>query len=96
MKVTDAVNLAINYAADLPKLKGGKKPTLEEVEFEEPYWLVTLGFMDEVKSDGISAVLRGQEYLREKSFKTFKVDPSGDDGNGSVISMKIRSVELNG
>lgn len=89
MNVKEAVKMAIEYAGDLPNLAGSKNVSLEEVEFDEPYWMVTLGFHQKVKAQGLTAVMSGDGYQDEVSYKTFKIDGI----HRMVVSMKIRSLQ---
>lgn len=81
IKVDQAVRLAIQYAQTLPQLRGAEQPSLEEVEFSDGFWKVTLSFP---RLFGASGALDSQRL----AYKLFTIDPQ----TGSIVSMKIRNV----
>jgi hypothetical protein len=79
--VKEAVRKAAEYFEDLYHGQF-KNVLLEEVELNDGYWLVTLGY------DVVPDVFSQLSGIRRR-FKVFKIDGE----TGEVMSMKIREVE---
>lgn len=88
--IKKAVSVAMEFAN---MLYGGKLPAdfiLEEIELDpqEKYWLVTVGFFLPEKPDTSFSILTQQTKKPIRAYKLIKVDAN----TGQPISMKIREV----
>ena len=97
INVKDAVRIAVEYVRGLYAPEELLDLRLEEVELSESgkYWLVTLGFVPEIKKQqrpiepaagGLLSMLRSQDLERE--YKVVKINAT----SGDVQSMKIRQL----
>lgn len=83
LSAKEAAQAAAKYLRDLIILRGS--PVVEEVEFEDGKWLITLGFYPGEIGELPSVLPLAPA---EKEFKLFAVDAQ----SGEVSSMKIRTV----
>ncbi|WP_422138248.1 hypothetical protein [Endozoicomonas sp. ALC020] len=74
----EAAQAAAKYFEDVSSER--VRLSIEEVELEDGFWLITLGMSDSYALGSIGN--------KVTSYKTFKVDAN----TGEVISMKIRKI----
>lgn len=81
----EAAQAAVKYLTELGISYPMSQITIEEVESEKDYWLITLGY-GEINDK--SSVISSYFSSVNKVYKIFKVDKV----TGEVISMKIRQL----
>ncbi len=92
--VKEAVELATNFGYEIFQQKG----YVEQVELDDPYWLITLSYEENKPETDDKNELTGthtflSDYLEsqktEKSYKLFKVNGE----TKQVVSAKIRQLQ---
>jgi hypothetical protein len=87
MNIKDAAARAVAYFGDVYGSQFGNV-MLEEVERDDKYWYITLGYDLPPSDNSILAAFQRAGGKAPRGFKVFKIDAS----TGEVVSMKIREV----
>jgi len=90
VNVKDVVTIAVNHVGDLFEHENITNLGLEEIEFDDQVgeWFVTVGFSRPWDyPHGVLATLAISSIVPKRSFKTVKVNKSGE-----VVAVKNREV----